>query len=189
MAWLVNGALLNIRDWPKDREWRRINMNEARMWVEAHGLPRPYLTWENIDVVAKEVGVYIDFDRVSHATITKRGFLKFQVDVRIDQKLVAGFYLSISRDRKEWIQFNYHKLPALFFNCGLLAHSLSPYEKLTKYAYPPIGNAVPLYDAWMKVGVPIRNFFDPNLSRMHRDPPTSSRIRSSLAATSMDKGK
>ncbi|KAF4376902.1 hypothetical protein F8388_022618 [Cannabis sativa] len=123
--WMVNGLMLNIRDWPKDGRWEEVNMSKARLWVEAHGLPTPYLTWEN-----------------------------------------TSFYLNIFKDRKEWVQFKYHKLPAICFNCGYLAHSYAKCNRPTKYAYPSIGKAVPLYGAWIKVGVPIKNCFDPRIPRI-----------------------
>uniref|UniRef100_A0A803QNY7 Reverse transcriptase n=1 Tax=Cannabis sativa TaxID=3483 RepID=A0A803QNY7_CANSA len=164
--WLVNGALLNIREWPEDGCWEKVDMNKARYWVEAHGLPTPYLTWENTDVIARKVGEYIDFDRATRTTIARRGFLKFQVDILLNQRLVAGFYLNISRDRKEWVQFKYHKLPAVCFTCGHLAHSYGKCDRPMEYAYPPVGKAVPLYGAWIKVGVPIRSCFDPAIPRM-----------------------
>uniref|UniRef100_A0A803QER0 CCHC-type domain-containing protein n=1 Tax=Cannabis sativa TaxID=3483 RepID=A0A803QER0_CANSA len=164
--WLVSGVLLNIRDWPADGDWAKTNMEVARFWVEAHGLPTPYLTWENTDVIARKVGQYIDFDRAPRLTIARRGFLKFLVDLRVDQRFVAGFYLNISRDRKEWVQFKYHKLPALCFNCGYLAHSYNKCNRPKEYAYPPVGRAVPMYGAWLKVGVPIRNCFDPSIPRL-----------------------
>uniref|UniRef100_A0A803P3L4 Reverse transcriptase domain-containing protein n=1 Tax=Cannabis sativa TaxID=3483 RepID=A0A803P3L4_CANSA len=53
--WIVNGLLLNIRDWLEDGRWEEVNMSKARLWVEAHGLPTPYLTWENTRVIAKKV--------------------------------------------------------------------------------------------------------------------------------------
>uniref|UniRef100_A0A803PMJ8 Reverse transcriptase domain-containing protein n=1 Tax=Cannabis sativa TaxID=3483 RepID=A0A803PMJ8_CANSA len=186
--WLVNGLLLNIRDWPANGIWQEVNMAEARYWVEAHGLPTPYLTWKNNDVVARKVGVYIDFDRAPRSTILRRGFLKFMVDLRIDQKLVAGFYLNISRDRKEWIQFKYHKLPTICFNCGMVGH-LFKCEKPTEFAFPPIGKAVPLYGAWIKAGVPIRSCFDSALPQLRRGRPEINRPTRAPMSSKMDKGK
>uniref|UniRef100_A0A803QN14 DUF4283 domain-containing protein n=1 Tax=Cannabis sativa TaxID=3483 RepID=A0A803QN14_CANSA len=186
--WLVNGALLNIRDWPKDGTWENTNMNMARYWVEAHGLPTPYLTWENTEVIARKVGEYVDFERAPRNVIARRGFLKFQVDILLDQKLVAGFYLNISRDRKEWVQFKYRKLPAICFTCGHLAHSYGKCDWSLEYAYPPIGRAVPLYGAWLKAGVPIRSCFDPTILRMKvAGPSLGSDVRASPAV--MGKGK
>ncbi|KAF4380628.1 hypothetical protein G4B88_008779 [Cannabis sativa] len=84
----------------------------------------------------------------------------------VEERLVAGFYLNISRDRKEWVQFKYHKLPAICFTCGHLAHSYEKCNRTPQFAFPPIGRAVPFYGAWIKAGVPIRNCFDPAIPRM-----------------------
>ncbi|KAF4347560.1 hypothetical protein G4B88_009755 [Cannabis sativa] len=109
--WLVNGVLVNIREWPDDGSWEKVDMNKVRYWVEAHGLPTPYLTWENTDVIA----------------------------------------------RKE-------------------------------FAYPPVGRAVPLYGAWNKVGVPIRNCFDPAIPRLKVDE-TFRRAEDCAPVEDRDKGK
>ncbi|KAF4390522.1 hypothetical protein F8388_006019 [Cannabis sativa] len=60
----------------------------------------------------------------------------------------------------------YHKLPAICFHCGHLAHCYGKCDRPLEYACPPIGKAVPLYGAWIKVGVPIKNCFDPAILRM-----------------------
>uniref|UniRef100_A0A803PTE2 Reverse transcriptase n=1 Tax=Cannabis sativa TaxID=3483 RepID=A0A803PTE2_CANSA len=91
--------------------------------------------------------------------IARRGFLKFQVDILLNQRLVVGFHLNISRDRKEW-----------------------------EYAYPPIGKAVPLYGAWIKVGVPIRNCFDPAILRLKVDE-NLRRAEDSSPVEAREKGK
>ncbi|KAF4350491.1 hypothetical protein F8388_014952 [Cannabis sativa] len=54
--WLVNGTLLNIPDWSKDGVWQDVNMAVARYWVEAHGLPTPYLTWKILILWPKKLG-------------------------------------------------------------------------------------------------------------------------------------
>uniref|UniRef100_A0A803NK38 Reverse transcriptase domain-containing protein n=1 Tax=Cannabis sativa TaxID=3483 RepID=A0A803NK38_CANSA len=133
--WLVNGALLNIREWPEDGIWANLDMNKARYWVEAH-----------------------------------------------------GFYLNISRDRKEWVQFKYHKLPAICFNCGCLAHSFDKCNRPQEFAYPPVGKAVPLYGAWIKVGVLIRSCFDPVIPRM-KLPEKSCEAHDVRPVAGKDKGK
>ncbi|KAF4361342.1 hypothetical protein G4B88_005132 [Cannabis sativa] len=83
--------------------------------------------------------------------------------------LPAGFYLSISRGRKEWIQFKYRKLPKICFNCGYLAHDSSICTRERAFSFPPIGNAVPLYGLWIKANVPIRNCFDTKRPVLLRD--------------------
>ncbi|KAF4353540.1 hypothetical protein G4B88_030175 [Cannabis sativa] len=153
--WLVNGALLNLRDWHVDGVGLDVNMADARVWVEAHGLPTPYLTWENIDVIAKKVGVYIDFDRTSSITIARRD----------------------------------HKLPALCFNCGYLAHSYAKCKHPTEFTFPAIGKAAPLYGSWIKVGVPIRSCSNPVILTMKKPLPTSTFAVASPAPPPLRKGK
>ncbi|KAF4360221.1 hypothetical protein G4B88_005187 [Cannabis sativa] len=149
-------------------------MNKARYWVEAHGLPTPYLTWENTNVIARKVGEYIDFDRASRTVIARRGFLKFQVDILLNQRLVVGFHLNISRDRKNG------------YNLSTTNSQL--FDSRVEYAYPPIGKAVPLYGASIKVGVPIRNCFDPAILRLKVDE-NLRRAEDSSPVEAREKGK
>ncbi|KAF4373441.1 hypothetical protein F8388_021076 [Cannabis sativa] len=82
-----------------------------------------------------------------------------------------GFYLSITRGRREWIQFKYRKLPKFCFNCGHLGHDRSDCTREKEFAYPPVGNAVPLYGPWIKAAVPMRNCFDTKGPSLLRDRP------------------
>uniref|UniRef100_A0A803Q763 Reverse transcriptase n=1 Tax=Cannabis sativa TaxID=3483 RepID=A0A803Q763_CANSA len=137
--WIIAGQLLNIREWPKDGSWFNVPLNKAVFWVEIHGLPTPYLVFQNSRVIRAKVGEFLESDGVDNRTIARRGFLKLKVDIMIDQRLPAGFYLSITRGRKEWIQFKYRKLPKFCFNCGYLAHDRSERIKEKAFAYPLAG--------------------------------------------------
>ncbi|KAF4357570.1 hypothetical protein G4B88_026949 [Cannabis sativa] len=169
--WIIAGQLLNIREWPSDGSWFNVSLNKAVFWVEIHGLPTPYLVFQNSRVIGAKVGEFLGSDGVDNRTIARRGFLKLKVDIMIDQRLPAGFYLSITRGRREWIQFKYRKLPKICFNCGYLAHDRSECRRDKAFAYPPVGNAVPLYGPWIKATVPIRNCFDTKGPSLLRDRP------------------
>uniref|UniRef100_A0A803P7F3 Reverse transcriptase zinc-binding domain-containing protein n=1 Tax=Cannabis sativa TaxID=3483 RepID=A0A803P7F3_CANSA len=112
---VVNGTLLNLREWPEDGRWEETDMNKARMWVEAHGLPTRIDTGKTSRVIAEESREYIDFTELPGEHSSER-----------------------------------------------ILKSSEP----TEYAYPPIGRAVPLYGAWIKVGVPIKSYFDPRIPRL-----------------------
>ncbi|KAM6548135.1 hypothetical protein CsatB_019811 [Cannabis sativa] len=158
--WIVANQLLNLRDWPEDGHWQSVDMSKAVFWVEIHGLPTPYLAAQNSAVIGNKVGTLLDSDRASNVVIARRGFLKIKVEILINLQLPAGFFLSINRGRREWIQFKYKKLPTFCFNCGLIEHERGGCGKQKVYAYPPVGEAVPLYGPWLKAMIPIRNCFD-----------------------------
>uniref|UniRef100_A0A803PEY4 DUF4283 domain-containing protein n=1 Tax=Cannabis sativa TaxID=3483 RepID=A0A803PEY4_CANSA len=167
--WILAGQLLNIREWPLDGNWYGVPMNKAVFWVEIHGLPTPYLAFQNSSVIGAKVGEFLASDGVDNRTIARRGFLKLKVDIHLDQRLPAGFYLSISRGRKEWIRFKYRELPKTAFNRGYLAHDssvctgagacLSSHWKCRSSQYGP----------WIKANVPIRNCFDTKRPVLLRD--------------------
>uniref|UniRef100_A0A803PI13 Reverse transcriptase zinc-binding domain-containing protein n=1 Tax=Cannabis sativa TaxID=3483 RepID=A0A803PI13_CANSA len=121
--------------WKLEGAWRLKTMKLGLWGIFFNENDKKELTWENTDVIARKVGEYIDFDRAPRATIARRGLLKFEVDILLNQRLVAG-------------------------------HCYGKCDRPLEYAYPPIGKAVPLYGAWIKVGVPIKNCFDPAIPRM-----------------------
>ncbi|KAF4348650.1 hypothetical protein G4B88_007397 [Cannabis sativa] len=135
-------------------------MEKATFWVEIHGLPTPYLVGQNSSVIGAKVGEFIASDGADNRIIARRGFLTLKVDIMIEQQIPAGFYLSINRGRKEWIQFKYRKLPKICFNCGYIAHDSSSCPRNRAFAFPPVGSVVPLYGLWIKASVPIRSCFD-----------------------------
>uniref|UniRef100_A0A803PAG1 Zinc knuckle CX2CX4HX4C domain-containing protein n=1 Tax=Cannabis sativa TaxID=3483 RepID=A0A803PAG1_CANSA len=159
--WIIARQLLNIKEWPLDGAWFGVLMNKAAFWVEIHGLPTPYLAFQNYE--------FLESNGVDNRTIARWGFLKLEVDIFIDQWILTGFYLSITRGRKEWIQFKYRKLSKICFKCGYLAHGSNVCSRNHAYAYPLIGNAVPLYGPWIKAIVPIRSCFDTKGPSLLRD--------------------
>ncbi|KAF4403458.1 hypothetical protein G4B88_008104 [Cannabis sativa] len=47
--WIIARQLLNIKEWPLDGAWFGVLMNKAAFWVEIHGLPTPYLAFQNYE--------------------------------------------------------------------------------------------------------------------------------------------
>uniref|UniRef100_A0A803PI57 DUF4283 domain-containing protein n=1 Tax=Cannabis sativa TaxID=3483 RepID=A0A803PI57_CANSA len=148
--WLINGKLLIIHEWPEDGLWNNVDLSKAIFWVQATGLPTPYLNLVNTPTIAAKAGVFKGSDIVEKRTIYRRGFLKFQVEISTKHQLLAGFFLDIYRGRKEWIQFRYSKLPKVCFNYGFLGHDKKVCLKLTTFAFLPEGKAVPAYDPWIR---------------------------------------
>uniref|UniRef100_A0A803QEP6 Reverse transcriptase n=1 Tax=Cannabis sativa TaxID=3483 RepID=A0A803QEP6_CANSA len=163
----VRGVVFLARDWPEDGRWQDVCKAKAAVWVQIHGLPTPFLVAQNSTVIGAKVGEFIETDRADNKTISRRGFLKLRVDIRTDAQLPAGFYLSINRDRREWIQFKYCKIPMFCLNCGYLDHNDRSCSRAKAYAYPPVGQAIPLYGPWLKASVPIRDCFDTRRPAIH----------------------
>ncbi|KAF4366851.1 hypothetical protein F8388_013916 [Cannabis sativa] len=55
--WLLGGQILNLIEWPEDGGWQKVQMDIARVWVQVHGLPTPYLAWQNAPVVGGEMNL------------------------------------------------------------------------------------------------------------------------------------
>ncbi|KAF4367985.1 hypothetical protein F8388_002596 [Cannabis sativa] len=60
--WLINGKLLIIKEWPADGIWSKVNMKKAVFWVQAFGLPTPYLNPINTPTIAAKAGTYMGCD-------------------------------------------------------------------------------------------------------------------------------
>ncbi|KAF4395966.1 hypothetical protein F8388_013135 [Cannabis sativa] len=67
-------------------------------------------------------------------------------------------------------------------------NKVSKCDRPQEFAYPPVGRAVPLYGTWNKVGVPIRNCFDPAIPRLKVDE-TFRRAEDCAPVEDKDKGK
>ncbi|KAF4389278.1 hypothetical protein G4B88_003091 [Cannabis sativa] len=48
-------------------------MNLARVWVEIHGLPTPYLAVQNAPVIGAKVGTYVKFDKADPRNLSLNG--------------------------------------------------------------------------------------------------------------------
>ncbi|KAF4381793.1 hypothetical protein F8388_008969 [Cannabis sativa] len=91
-----------LGEWPECGRWQGVDMNLARVWVEIHGLPTPYLAVQNAPVIGAKVGTYVKFDKSDPRIIAWREYLKLMVEIDLTQRITAGFHLSINRGRKEW---------------------------------------------------------------------------------------
>uniref|UniRef100_A0A803QQJ2 DUF4283 domain-containing protein n=1 Tax=Cannabis sativa TaxID=3483 RepID=A0A803QQJ2_CANSA len=148
--WLINGKLLIIQEWPEQGDWSNADMSKAIFWVRATGPPTPYLNAMNTPRIAAKVGEYKGCDIVDQRTLARRGFLKFQVELSTQHQLSPGFFLDILRGRKEWIQFQYFRLPKFCYNCGFIRHDKNTCVRETSFAYPPEGAAVRAYGPWIR---------------------------------------
>uniref|UniRef100_A0A803NWR9 Reverse transcriptase n=1 Tax=Cannabis sativa TaxID=3483 RepID=A0A803NWR9_CANSA len=158
--WLINGKLLIIKEWPADGIWSKVNMKKAVFWVQAFGLPTPYLNPINTPTIAAKAGTYMGCDTVDRKVIIRRGFFKIQVELSTEHQLSSGFYLDILRGRKEWIQFRYFKLPKVCYNCGHLGHDKNNCFRPTAYVYPPEGKAVMAFGPWIKAETAVFSCFN-----------------------------
>ncbi|KAF4402351.1 hypothetical protein G4B88_003272 [Cannabis sativa] len=158
--WWMETLEPGLWEWPECGRWEGVDMNLARVWVEIHSLPTPYLAVQNAPVIGAKVGTCVKFDKSDPRIIAWREYLKLMVEIDLTQRIPAGFHLSINRGRKEWVQFKYCKIPLLCFNCGYLFHEEKECWRQKEFAFPPIGEAVQLYGVWIKARSSVRSCFD-----------------------------
>ncbi|KAM6546225.1 hypothetical protein CsatB_026961 [Cannabis sativa] len=148
--WLINGKLLIIQEWPESGDWSHVDMTKAIFWFKATGLPMAYLNASNLTMIAAKTGEYKDCDVVNQRALTRRGFLKFQVELSTKHQLTPGFFVDISRGRKEWIKFQYFCLSKFCYKCGHIGHDKSSFLRETIFAFPLEGEAVMAYGPWIR---------------------------------------
>ncbi|KAF4395183.1 hypothetical protein F8388_001570 [Cannabis sativa] len=72
-SWILGGQVLNLKEWPECGRWQGVDMNLARVWVEIHGLPTPYLAVQNAPVIGAKVGTYVKFDKADPRNLSLNG--------------------------------------------------------------------------------------------------------------------
>uniref|UniRef100_A0A803Q5I6 DUF4283 domain-containing protein n=1 Tax=Cannabis sativa TaxID=3483 RepID=A0A803Q5I6_CANSA len=121
--WLINGKLLIVHEWPEHGSWNMVDLTKAVFWVEATGLPTPYLNRINTPTIAAKAGDYKGCDTVDQKVIVRRGFLKSRW--------------------KSLRNTSFHRDSFLTFTEKFCIRS-------TPYAYPPEGDAIPAFGPWIK---------------------------------------
>uniref|UniRef100_A0A803PUX1 CCHC-type domain-containing protein n=1 Tax=Cannabis sativa TaxID=3483 RepID=A0A803PUX1_CANSA len=188
--------LLIIHEWPEQGDWSNVDMNKAVFWVKATGLPTPYLNAMNTPRIAAKAGEYKGCDIVDQRALARRGFLKFQVELSTKHQVSPGFFLDIYRGRKEWIQFQYFRLPKFCYNCGHIGHDKKACFRETVFAFPPEGAAVPAFGPWIRAESSVISCFNTrnqlNFFRedaRHTQPPVNRSLTPAKEVKGKDKGK
>ena len=80
--WNFTGGHLILKEWPQNENWEGERFASTLLWVQAHGLPVPFVSNENAKRVAKKVGVLKELHRGR-----KLLFLRFRVEVSVSNPL------------------------------------------------------------------------------------------------------
>lgn len=78
-------------------------------------------------------------------------FIKFRVDIAVNDPLSAGFFFEKMGDEEIWIQFKYEKLTDFCYTCGMLNH-VTGRCKLSSPAmiHSSSGIRAKLYGPWIR---------------------------------------
>ena len=104
---------MNIKEWLEDGVWSSEPFQTALFWVRAMGLPLQYLTQTNAERVGAKVGLYKGMKVKKKKDIIRQGYLRFRVELPLNQAFPGGFFLNIPGNDFRWIQSKYKKLPTL----------------------------------------------------------------------------
>lgn len=89
--------------------------------IQIHGLPPVYLHEQTVQQIENMMGS-IHIDSISKKCIAGNHYLKFKIDLSINNPLPPGFLQEREDGDERWIQFKFEKLLDFCYKCGKLDH-------------------------------------------------------------------
>lgn len=148
--WSFNGSHLNLKEWPEDLLMTSVSFGTTTFTVQIHGLPPVYLHEGTSKLIGSKIGK-IHQDSVNRRSVVAQRFLKFKVDIEVENPIPAGFFQERNNGDEHWVQFKYERLSDFCYTCGVLDHVIGRC-KLGNPAmvYSAQGVAAKLYGPWLR---------------------------------------
>lgn len=127
-----------------------VSFETSLFWVQAHGLPLPYLSDAYAEKVAMRAGIFKGLQNKPHNKRPSLKFLHFRVDLFIEKPLPAGFFLPTSKESMLWIQFKIEKLPAFCYGCGRVGHEQKCCTGNKELVFLVSSKPISKYGVWLK---------------------------------------
>lgn len=119
--WSFNGAHLNLKLWNPDLHFERVSFDKSTFFLQIHGLPPNLLNEDNARVIGSEVGV-VHEDSISKKSVVNQRYLRFRVDIPVNEAIPAGFVQRTGEGEEYWVQFKFERLADFCYNCGYINH-------------------------------------------------------------------
>lgn len=110
-----------LKEWSHMVPIEKISFRRSTFVVRVHGLPPVFLH----EGTARQLGNLIgelDEASLSKKVVISERFLRFRVEVLVEQPLPAGFFMDLGEGEETWIQFKYECLADFCYRCGMLNH-------------------------------------------------------------------
>lgn len=119
--WSFDGSHLILKEWDPEVRFTEINFDTSTFHIQVHGLPPKMLNAENARLISNKVGK-VHEPSISKRTVVNHRYLRFRVDIQINEPLPAGFFQNRAQGDPFWVQFKFERLGDFCYRCGLTSH-------------------------------------------------------------------
>lgn len=119
--WSFNASHLILNEWPEDIPMASVSFITTTFVAQIHELLSVYLHEGMAKLIRSKIG-RIHPDSINHRSIVAQRFLKFKVDIDMQNPISAGFFQERNNGDEFWIQFKYEQLLDFCYIYGLLNH-------------------------------------------------------------------
>lgn len=148
--WSLNGAHLNLKQWPEDKALNEISIDTSTFYLQVHGLPPQYIHPRTARLIGGKVGS-IHPSSINRKCVVANRFLRFRAEILVINPLSAGFFMERNDGNDLWIQFKLERLSDFCYTCGLIDHVTGKCNsKAPMIVTNPNGLSAKLFGPWMR---------------------------------------
>lgn len=100
--WSMNGIHLILKAWPVDRALKEISFDWSTFYMKIHDLPPMFIHEETARRVGRIVGI-VHSEFITRKSVVALWFLRFRVDLKVDDPLLVGFFQERIEGEDLWI--------------------------------------------------------------------------------------
>lgn len=148
--WSFNGAHLNLKLWNPNLHFERVSFERSTFFLQIHGLPPNLLNKDNARLIGFKVRI-VHEDIISRKLVINQCYLRFRVNIPLNEAILTGFVQWISKREEYWVQFKYERLTNFCYNCGFIDHVTGrcTFRELAKVIIRS-GITMKLYGSWLR---------------------------------------
>lgn len=121
--WSVFGYHIVLKPWLVNRAPYEIDCSTSPLWIQVHNLPLERRTDGNIKTIGSLFHGLLQVVCEQDNGSISQDFIRIQVEHKVTEPLISGFYMEREDIDDLWIQFKYERISEFCFNCGRLGHT------------------------------------------------------------------
>lgn len=119
--WSFADHLVLLEPWEPDSPPQCYEFTSCTFWVQIHGLPREWVSEENVRRVASEVGTVLEV-KVEVKGPALCNVQRARIRMNLADPLRSGIMVATRGGRKLRLDFKYERLPRFCGSCGRIGH-------------------------------------------------------------------
>ncbi|KAL9666869.1 hypothetical protein QQ045_001213 [Rhodiola kirilowii] len=119
--WTYSDCAVIIRRWDGNIKLDNLNFDKVQLWMQIHNLPLGFIEDEFARGFAELAGT-IYKRPVAEAGVLRKRFVRYKIEIDVNQPVVPGVYFKDKNGELLWIAFKYERLPQFCEFCGCLSH-------------------------------------------------------------------